>query len=105
MQAVVNLKEIEKKVKKELSKETFSKLRDISPLLHQSIRMQNVLFTETQRKRKYDVCLTLERNFLCYSSCPSIEGHLFDEPSIKKMCQDLNHSVKKRQQYSKNTYD
>ena len=39
MQVVVNLKEIEKKAKKELSKETFSKLRDISPLLHQSIRI------------------------------------------------------------------
>ena len=56
MQVVVNLKEIEKKAKKELPKETFSKLRDIQPLLHQLIRMQSVLFTETQRKRKYDVC-------------------------------------------------
>ena len=39
MQAVANLKDIEKKAKKELSKETFPKPRDISPLLHQSIRM------------------------------------------------------------------
>ena len=36
MQVVVKLKEIEKKGK-ELSKESFSKLHDISPLLHQSI--------------------------------------------------------------------
>ena len=100
MQVVVNLKEIEKKAKKELSKETFSKLCDISLLLHQSIKMQkNVLFTDTQRKRKY-VCSALGKKFHCYSSCPSTD-HFFDEPTIKKMCQDLKHSVKKRQQYSK----
>ena len=63
MQAVVSLKEIEKKAKKELSKETFSKLRDISPLLHQSIRIQTVLLMDIQRKRKYDVCLTLRKKF------------------------------------------
>ena len=103
-QLIVNLKEIEKKAKKELSKETLSKLRDISQLLHQSIRMQNVLFTDTQRKKKYDVCSTLGKNFCCYSSCSSTEDHLFDERTIKKMRQDLKHSVKKRQQYSKNTY-
>ena len=63
MQAIVNLKEIEKKAKKELSKETFSKLCVISPLLHQSIRMQNVLFIETQRNRKY-LCSILGKNLL-----------------------------------------
>ena len=104
MQAVVNLKEIEKKTKKELSKETFSKLCDISPLLHQSIRIQNVLFTETQRKSKYDMCSTLGTHSHCYSSCPSTEDYLFQEPTIKKMRQDLYHSEGKRQQYSKNTY-
>ena len=92
MQAAVNLKEIEKEAKKELSKETFSKLRDISPLLHESIRMQNVLCTETQRKRKYDVCSTLGKNFRCYFSCLSTEDYLFDGPTIKKMRQDLKHS-------------
>ena len=104
MQAIVSLKELEKKAKKELSKETFSKLRDISQLLHQSIRMQNVLFTDTQRKKKYDVCSTLGKFFCCYSSYPSTEDHLFDERTIKKMRQDLKHSAEKRQQYSKNTY-
>ena len=34
MQAVANLKEIEKKANKDLSKETISKLCDISPFLH-----------------------------------------------------------------------
>ena len=91
-QGVVNLRAIEKKAKKELSK-----LRDISPLLHQSIRMQNVLFTETQRKRKYDICSTLRKHFRCYFSCPSTENRLFDEPTITKMRQNLKHSVEKRQ--------
>ena len=91
-QGVVNLRAIEKKAKKELSK-----LRDISPLLHQSIRMQNVLFTETQRKRKYDICSTLRKHFRCYFSRPSTENRLFDEPTITKMRQNLKHSVEKRQ--------
>ena len=55
MQVVVNLKEIEKKAKKELSKKIFLKLHDISPLLHHSIKMQKVLFMETQRKGKYNI--------------------------------------------------
>ena len=104
MQAVVKPKEIEKKAKKELSKETLSKLSDIIPLLYQSIRMQNVLFKETQRKRKDDMYFTLQKNFR-YSSCPSTEDYFFDESTIKKMCQDLKHSRRRRQQYSKNTYD
>ena len=97
MQTVVNLKEIENKAKNELSKETFSKLRDTSPLLHQPIRMQNVLFTETQRKKKHEVCSTLEKSFRCYCSFLSTEDHLFDDPNIKKMRQDPKHSVEKRQ--------
>ena len=100
---VVNLKKIEKKAKKELSKEIL-KLRNISPFLHQSIRMQNVLFMETLKKRKYEICSTLGKNVRCYCSCPSTEDNLFDEPTIKKIRQDLKHSVKNRQQYSKNTY-
>ena len=63
MPAVVNLKEIEKKAKKELSKETFSKLHDISLLMHQSIRMQNVLFMETQRKREIWCVFHSEKKF------------------------------------------
>ena len=89
MQAVVNLKEIEKKAKKKLSKEKFSKLRDISTFLNQSIRLQNVLFMEMQRKRKYDVCFTLGKAFCCYSSYPPTEDYLFDERTIKKLRQDL----------------
>ena len=104
MQAVVNLKDIEMKAKKELPKKIFSKLHNILPLLHQSIRMQNVLFTETQRKRKYDMCSILGKLFRWCSSCLSTKYHLFDKPNIKKMRQDLKHSMEKRQQYSKNTY-
>ena len=100
MQPVVNLKEIEKKRKK--SKDTFSKLRDISPLLHQLTRLQTVLFMETQRKRTYNVFSTPGKNFCCYSSCVSTEDHLFVGPIIKEMRQDLKEPVEKRQQYSKN---
>ena len=100
MQAIVNPKEIEKKQKK--SKDTFSKLRDISPLLHQLTRLQNVLFTETQRKRTYNVFSTLGKIFCCYSSCMSTEDHLFVGHNIKKMRQNLKEPVEERQQYSKN---
>ena len=56
------------------------------------------------RKRKYDVCSFLGKIFCYYSSCPSTEDYLFDEPTIKKMRQDHKHSEGKKQQYSKNTY-
>ena len=49
MQVLVSLKGTEKKVEKELRKDIFLKLRDISPLLHQSIEMQNVLFEEKEK--------------------------------------------------------
>ena len=108
---VVNLKKIDKKAKKELSMEIL-KLRNISPFLHQSIRMQNVLFMETLKKRKYEICSTLGKKFRCYSSCPSTEDNLFDEPTIKKIRQDLKHSVTysqnksyKGRHYKDKTYD
>ena len=90
MQAVANLKEIEKKANKDMSKETISKLCDISPFLHQSNRVLNVIFTETQRKAKYDVSSTLGwggGDFRCYSSCSLTEDHRFDKTIIKKMRQ------------------
>ena len=87
MQAVANLKEIGKKANKNLSKETISKLCDISPFLHQSNRVLNVIFTETQRKAKYDVSSTLGGDFRCYSSCSLTEDHRFDKTIIKKMRQ------------------
>ena len=90
MQVLVSLKGTEKKVEKELRKDIFLKLRDISPLLHQSIEMQNVLFAETQRKRKNDVCSTLGKNFRCYSSCPSAEDHLLLGPQLRKCVKILN---------------
>ena len=62
-----------------------------------------MLFTETQRKRKFDVFSTLEKNFHCDLSFPSTEDEFIDGPIIKKM--HLRHSVEKRKQYSKNTYD
>ena len=90
MQVVVSLKGTEKKAKKELSKDIILKLRDTSPFLHQSIKMQNVLFTETQRKRKNDVCSTLGKNFRCYSSCPSTEDYLLLGPQLKKCVKILS---------------
>ena len=84
MQAVANVKEIEKKQKKELSKEIFSKLRDISPFLHRPIRMQYALFTEKERKGKYDLCSTVGKSICCYSSCWSTEGHLLDALILRK---------------------
>ena len=69
--------------------------------------MQNATFTETQRKAKYDVSSTLGwggGDFRCYSSCSLKVDHLFDKPIIKKMRQNLKHSVEMTQQYSKYPY-
>ena len=57
MQAVVNLKEIEQKAKKELSKKIFLKLHDISPLLHQSIKMQR--FCSWKHRGKGNITFSL----------------------------------------------
>ena len=43
-------------------------------------------------------------DFCCYSSCSLKVDHLFDKPIIKKMRQNLKHSVEMTQQYSKYPY-
>ena len=39
------------------------KLQDVSPLLHQSLRLNNPIFTEKQRKRKSEIYESLGKNF------------------------------------------
>ena len=57
--------------------------------------MQNVLFTETQRKRKNDVCSSFGKNFRCYSSCPSTEDHLLLGLQLRKCVKILSIQWKK----------
>ena len=64
MQAVVNLKEIEKKAKREFSKETFSK--------------------RNTEEKKYDVYSTQGTNFSCYYSCLSTDYHFLMSPPLRK---------------------
>ena len=66
------------------------KLQDVSPLLHKSLRLNNTMFTEIQRKRKSDICQSLGKNFKPYAKSDSSEDYLFDEKTMERMNQDLN---------------
>ena len=51
------------------------------------------------------MCVQLwEKNFIVTPAARQQKIIFFDEPTIKKMCQDLKHSVKKRQQIFKKTH-
>ena len=67
------------------------KLQDVSPLLHKSLRLNNTMFTEIQRKRKSNICQSLGKNFnKPYAKSDSSEDYLFDEKTMERMNQDLN---------------
>ena len=65
------------------------KLQDVSPLLHKSLRLNNIKFTEIQRNTKSDICQILGKNFKPYAKSDSSEDFLFDKKSTKRMNQDL----------------
>ena len=65
------------------------KIPDFSPLLHKSLRLNNTVFTEMQRKRKSDVCQSLGKNCKPYAKSNSSEDYLFDDKTTKRMNQDL----------------
>ena len=72
-----------------IPRENKRKLQDVSPLLHKSLRLNNTMFTEIQRKRKSDICQSLGKNFKPYAKSDSSEDYLFDEKTMKRMNQDL----------------
>ena len=59
---VVALKGLEHDAQDKIPRDIKRKLQDFSPLLHKSLRLNNTMFTDTQRKRKSDICQSLEKN-------------------------------------------
>ena len=66
MQALVDLKEIETNIKKKIS-EFLEKFKSVSTLSQNFVKVLNTHFTETQRKRKTEVCAKL-CNFTFYGN-------------------------------------
>ena len=91
VKTVVALKEIEKQVKRDVSNQTWNKIRAVSFVSHQLDTVQNKLFTRTQIKNKTGVCDSLESSYKSYANSSSTVDQLFDEPTVKKMRQDLKH--------------
>ena len=89
VKAVVALKGLEHDAQDKIPRDIKRKLQDVSPLLHKSLRLNNTMFTEIQRKRKSDICQSLGKNFKPYAKSDSSEDYLFDEKTMKRMNQDL----------------
>ena len=106
MKAVVSLKEVETEIKTKISPDTFEKLKSISPQLHQSFRVLNASFTDIQRKRKGDVCSSLERHFKQFSQSECSEQYLFDDPAKKCIRAEMKNTDnnKQRPQFSSYIY-
>ena len=83
------LKGLEHDAQDKIPRDIKRKLQDVSPLLHKSLRLNNTMFTEIQRKRKSDICQSLGKNFKPYAKSDSSEDYLFDEKTMKRMNQDL----------------
>ena len=74
------------------------KLQDVSPLLHKSLRLNNTMFTEIQRKRNRDICQSLGKSFKPYAKSDSSEDYLFHEKTMKRINQDLK-TIRDRYKY------
>ena len=83
------LKGLEHDVHDKIPRHMKLKLQDVSRLLHKSLRLNNTMFTEIQRKRKSDICQSLGKNFKPYAKSDSSQDYLFDEKTMKRMNQDL----------------
>ena len=102
MKVIVSLKEIETEIRKNVSPNTFEKLKSISPQLHQSFRVLNASFTDIQRKRKGNVWSSLGRHFKQFSQSDSSKQYLFNEPAMKHIREEMKNSDnnKQRPQFS-----
>ena len=79
IKVAVALKELEHDTKDKIPRDIKRKLQDVAPLLHKSLRGNNTMFTEIQRKRKSEVCQSLGKNFRPFAQPDSSEDYLFDE--------------------------
>ena len=117
LQAMVELKKTEKTLKRSIKKgqgpatkevaEAYDNIKTISPMLQRSLKVLNYTFSETMRKRKYDVCTSLGRHFKPFATSDSSEESLFDEDTIKKMKSELKllkTKTSNRKQFSNNDY-
>ena len=57
------LKGLEHDAQDKIPRDIKKKLQDVSQLLHKSLRLNNIMFTEIQRKRKSDICQSLGEKF------------------------------------------
>ena len=87
--AAVALKGLEYDTQDKIPRDIKRKLQDVSPLLHISLRLNNTMFNEIQRKRKSDTCQSLGKKFKPYAKSDSSEDYLFDEKTMKRRNQDL----------------
>ena len=68
----------------------------INVTVQKSIRMLNYSYTETTRKRKYDVCGTLGGQFKPFAQAESSLEYLFSEETMKSMKSELKNVKVKR---------
>ena len=70
-------------------KQAHKAMDDIYPLVMQSLRILNYNFTESTRKRKYDVCGSLGEQFKAFAQSKSSSEFLFDDEASKRMKSEL----------------
>ena len=70
-------------------KKSYEIVKNISPLLQQSLKVLNSSFSETLRKRKQDVCTSLGAQFKPFAKSESSADMLFDDDTVKKIKSDL----------------
>ena len=70
-------------------KKALKMVQRVLPIIQKSIGILNYSFTETSRKRKYDACNALGRQFKPFASGKSSDEFLFDEEAMKKMKTEL----------------
>ena len=63
IKAGVALKGLEYDAQDKIPRDIKRKLQDISQLLHKSLRLNNIMFTGIQRKRKSDICQSSGKTF------------------------------------------
>ena len=89
LKAVVALKELDHDTQDKTPREIKRKLRNVSSLLHKSIRVNITMFAEIQRKRKGDVCQSSGKKIKLYEQSVSCQDYLFDENTMKRINQDI----------------
>ena len=73
------LKGLEHDEQDKIPRDIKRKLHDVPPLLNKTLRLNNTMFTEIQKKRKGSICQSLRKNFKPYAKYDSSEDYLFHE--------------------------